>query len=235
MAEVEEMIDYIVPTFNSAATLKACIQSIYRFGEPNSIIIIDNNSTDETMMIALEMGCKIHQGAYGIGPARRLGAKLAGTDRIAFVDSDVELQASWQKVLDSPAPIVSGYYEAFHQPLPHVARRSAGFIACCIMDRKLILDCEKMDTWDYGEDSRFARWLDSDWLIVNAECIHHQEDSAVRWRKYGRELRRIDGLTLGHLKRIIGGALLGYRMGTATDYISNFKLRLNYLWGYLYY
>lgn len=32
----------------------------------------------------------------------------------------------------------------------------------------------------------------------------------------------------------IGGALLGYRMGTATDYISNFKLRLNYLRGYLY-
>lgn len=228
------MIDYIIPTFNSAATLETCLRSIEAFGKPGKIIIIDNFSSDHTNSIAASHNCEIHLKACGIGPARRLGAKLAGTDRIAFVDSDVELQASWQKVLDSGAPVVSGYYEAFHQPLPHVARRSAGFMACCIMDRKLILDCKEMDEWGYGEDSRFARWLDSDWLIVDAECVHHKKDSPVRWRKYGRELRRIDGLTLGHLKRIIGGALLGYRMGTATDYISNFKLRLNYLRGYLY-
>jgi glycosyltransferase involved in cell wall biosynthesis len=233
MAEVEEMIDYIVPTFNSAATLATCLKSIRRFGEPNSIIIIDNNSTDDTEKIAKSQGCDFYKVVSGIGRARYMGAKLATATRIAFVDSDVELKASWQKVLGSDAPIVSGWYEAFHRPLPHVVTGAAGFIACSILDRQLILDCVDMQSWDYGEDSRFARWYSKPWLILDAECIHHRKDTSDRWRKYGASKRQIDGFSLTDLKRIIGGAAIGYYMGSATNYFKNIWVRFHYLRGYL--
>jgi glycosyltransferase involved in cell wall biosynthesis len=227
------LIDYIIPTYNSAETLSACIQSIQRFGEPKKIIIIDNESTDRTREIAEAHGCEIHTVACGIGFARRLGAKFADTCRIAFVDSDVELQETWQKVLASHEPIVSGYYEAFSYSLPHTARGKAGFIGCCILDRKLFLDCKEMDQWDYAEDSRFARWLDADWIILDTECIHRRKDSPGRWHKYGVAKRQIDGFHLADLKRIIGGAAIGYRMGSARNYFENVWIRYHYLRGYL--
>ena len=228
-----EKIDYIIPTMNSAATLGLCIRAIKLFGKPNRIIIIDNNSIDATEKIAKNQGCDFYKYPCGIGRARRIGAKLATTSRIAFVDSDVELKASWQKVLESTAPIVSGWYEAFHLPFPCLVTGAAGFIACSIMDRQLILDCTDMRSWDYGEDSRFARWYGKPWVILDAECIHHRKDTSERWRKYGAAKRQIDGFSLTDLKRIIGGAAFGYCMGTATDYFKNLWVRFHYLRGYL--
>jgi len=92
-------IDYVVLTWNSAATLELTLSSIRNYGRPNRIIVVDKHSTDRTTAIAGEYGCDIISSGACLGAARRLGAREARADLVAFVDSDVELLPEWEEVL----------------------------------------------------------------------------------------------------------------------------------------
>ncbi len=53
-------ISLIIPTFNSASTLKACLESIKKQTlQPDEIIIADGHSTDETIEIAKNFNCSV--------------------------------------------------------------------------------------------------------------------------------------------------------------------------------
>ena len=88
-------IDFIVPTWNSEKTIRDCLESIIKFGNPNKIIIVDNNSTDDTANIANNLGCKILLDTKSLGSARLKGLKEAKTEWIGFVDSDVIISKEW--------------------------------------------------------------------------------------------------------------------------------------------
>ncbi|MCQ8903116.1 MAG: glycosyltransferase [Methanothrix sp.] len=83
-----ESIDYIIPTWNSAATLELTIKSIERFGHPNQIIIVDRDSSDGTLDIARSHGCRIIRSIKPLGGARLEGARNAETELVGFVDSE---------------------------------------------------------------------------------------------------------------------------------------------------
>lgn len=94
-----DKIDYIIPTWNSGATLELTIRSIEKYGYPNQIIIVDRYSSDNTLDIARRHGCKIIQSTKPLGGARLEGAKAAETELIGFVDSDVEIKNDWVELL----------------------------------------------------------------------------------------------------------------------------------------
>jgi len=88
-------VDYIVPTWNSARTLDMSLASIEAHGNPDRIIIVDNESTDGTLEIAERHGCVILTDTVSLGSARVAGLREARTDWIGFVDSDVVLCKDW--------------------------------------------------------------------------------------------------------------------------------------------
>ncbi len=88
-------VDYIVPTWNSAKTLDSSLASIVAHGNPDRIIIVDNESTDGTLDIAERHGCVILKDTASLGSARRTGLLEARTEWIGFVDSDVVLCRDW--------------------------------------------------------------------------------------------------------------------------------------------
>ncbi len=53
----------------------------------NEIIVVDNNSSDQTVAIAKEYGCLVERGGLP-GLSRNIGARLAQSEMIAFVDAD---------------------------------------------------------------------------------------------------------------------------------------------------
>ena len=54
------------------------------------VIVVDNNSTDETATVAEDMGATVvREPVQGIGRARNRGASVAQSDVLAFVDADV--------------------------------------------------------------------------------------------------------------------------------------------------
>ena len=89
----ETKVSFVVPTFNSARTLRACLQSIRGQRYPEDlveVVIADAGSTDDTLAIAREFRCdRIATNELRTGEAgKSAGIRVATGDIIALVDSD---------------------------------------------------------------------------------------------------------------------------------------------------
>lgn len=88
----------IVPVYNSAKTIKPCIESLLLLNYPSyEIIIIDDGSTDNSLKICEKFSqIKIIRTANrGPSRARNIGIKEAEGDIIAFTDSDCIVHPEW--------------------------------------------------------------------------------------------------------------------------------------------
>lgn len=89
------MLSIIIPTFNEENYLSLLLKSIKNqdFGVPPEsyeIILADAGSTDKTLEIAKEYGCKIIPGGLP-AKGRNEGAKVAKGELLFFVDADAVL------------------------------------------------------------------------------------------------------------------------------------------------
>lgn len=86
------LVSVIVPTYNSAATLADCLQSIKDQTYQNiELIVVDNHSKDDTLAIAQ----RFTSHAFTRGPERsaqrNYGVKQAKGDYVCIIDSDMQL------------------------------------------------------------------------------------------------------------------------------------------------
>jgi glycosyltransferase involved in cell wall biosynthesis len=236
------MIDYVVPTWNSAQTLALTLESIRRYGNPKDIIIVDRHSKDGTIKIAESYGCKIISSDASLGAARRIGAQVATTPLIGSIDSDVELTSDWPKIFGSISNhhdlLSCGAISAYWGDKPDYSTFGPdnGNLGCALVARRLLLNCTDMDHCSAGEDCIFSRWLASKkllWFVAPIKVLHHAVPTPARMRWHGAGRRTIEGFKLSILKRVIGGAILGIPQEPNTDYWQNWIIRLNYLLGYL--
>ncbi len=84
-------VDVLVPTYNSAATLRESLDSVRRFVPVHCLIVVDRSSTDETGSIARSFGARLLWDDVGLGSARNAALRAADTDPVLFVDSDVRI------------------------------------------------------------------------------------------------------------------------------------------------
>ncbi len=89
MKKVKDLVSVIISTKNSSKTLVRCLNSIidqsYRQIE---ILIIDNNSSDNTKVISKKYNIKVFNHGFERSSQRNFGAKLAKGNYLYFVDSD---------------------------------------------------------------------------------------------------------------------------------------------------
>jgi glycosyltransferase involved in cell wall biosynthesis len=93
------MISIVIPVYNQADKLAACLDSILKQSYGNyEVIIIDDGSTDNIEPVLRkyqnEFGHKmqfVSQENQGANPARNYGAKLAKGEYLLFCDADIEL------------------------------------------------------------------------------------------------------------------------------------------------
>ena len=91
MTSKVEMVSVVIPTLNEAGTIKAAIDTIYKYVMyPKEIIIVDSNSTDGTIEIVKDTNrCRlIIEPRRGYGIALRTGIKNAKGNIIIMVDAD---------------------------------------------------------------------------------------------------------------------------------------------------
>ena len=88
-------VSVIIPSFNSSNTLSRAVWSALIQEEINEVIIIDDNSTDDSLKIAIKLKSldkrvKVIYNSVNLGPAkcRNLGLDIALGSYIAFLDSD---------------------------------------------------------------------------------------------------------------------------------------------------
>jgi len=95
---MSETVAVVIPTFNSAATIERALESVVgQTRLPTEVIVIDNDSTDDTVDRVHAFASRYQSMAWtievvpaniGPGAARNRGWNLAKSDLIAFLDSD---------------------------------------------------------------------------------------------------------------------------------------------------
>ena len=89
----------IVPAYNEAGFLSLTLQSIaaamHALAYPGEIIVVDNNSTDDTADIADSLGARVvFEPVNQISRARNAGAAAARGKFFIFVDADTEISVA---------------------------------------------------------------------------------------------------------------------------------------------
>ena len=92
----QQHIILIIPAFNEERLIEACLQSVAESVEANAkpgftseVIVVDNNSTDNTAELAEKAGAQVvFEPINQIGRARNAGAAVATGDWFLFVDAD---------------------------------------------------------------------------------------------------------------------------------------------------
>jgi glycosyltransferase involved in cell wall biosynthesis len=85
-------ITVAIPAYNSAATIRETLDSVFRQTvAPDEILVVNHRSTDATHAILDSYGSRItaiHQENAGVASARNLLCTRANGDLVAFLDGD---------------------------------------------------------------------------------------------------------------------------------------------------
>jgi glycosyltransferase involved in cell wall biosynthesis len=82
-----DSISIVIITKNEAEVIANCINMAKLI--TNDIVIIDNDSTDETLSIAIAAGCRVYQKVWGgYGANKNKGIELARHEWILSIDAD---------------------------------------------------------------------------------------------------------------------------------------------------
>jgi glycosyltransferase involved in cell wall biosynthesis len=95
------MVSFVVPAWNEEVHLARCLRSINsqvlpRLVSSVEVIVVDNESSDDTRGVAERAGARVASVAPGrASRARNAGARAATGEWLAFVDADCELPGDW--------------------------------------------------------------------------------------------------------------------------------------------
>ncbi len=179
------MISFVIPAYNEVSSIVGCILSIKKdaytgkIGIPYEIIVVDNNSTDNTAEVALTCQVTvIKELRKGTSWARQAGLEAAKYDFVAFIDADSQISEGWvdlayETLFPEDVVAVSGPHFYFELPL---TQRVLIFIVYCfakalhafwptinggnfIVKKKPFLDVGGFDTSIafHGDDTAVAR------------------------------------------------------------------------------
>jgi glycosyltransferase involved in cell wall biosynthesis len=86
----------IIPAFNEErylpTTLSALMLAMKDSGLPGQVIVVDNNSTDDTARVAADHGAQVvFEPVNQISRARNAGAAVADTPYLIFIDADTSI------------------------------------------------------------------------------------------------------------------------------------------------
>lgn len=99
-------VSVIVPVYNGALTIAACIESLLNQNYPADaydIIVVENGSTDDTTAVAAQYPVRLlHSPRRGPAAARNFGLARSTADIVAFTDADCIADTNWLSELVKP-------------------------------------------------------------------------------------------------------------------------------------
>ncbi len=194
-------ISVVVCTFNRARLLRGCLDSLDEQTAPNTtfeVIVVDNNSTDETLGVCSERAKRrpnlrtVLEPLQGLSHARNRGIREARGQYVAYIDDDARAFPDWVEHMLSFArrrPDVGAYggpYSAFSEvPPPKWFPRDYGILDLGTEERELDIGRE----WITGSNMVFRKALLLDMGGFNVELGMKGNEVA-----YGEEAQLLLGM-----------------------------------------
>lgn len=96
----EKSVDIVIPCYNEEMNLRITLPELMAgfetFSNKSNIVLVDNGSTDESVLIGRNCGVNVHvQEGMTIGALRNYGVSVANGRYIVFLDADVLITRKW--------------------------------------------------------------------------------------------------------------------------------------------
>ncbi|MCC7354413.1 MAG: glycosyltransferase [Anaerolineae bacterium] len=100
-------VSIVIPAYNAAGTIRLCLDAILKSDYPRDrfeVIVVDNNSTDDTPEIVSQYPVRLFYEREIQGPhaATNTGVRQAQGEIIVFTDSDCVPEPGWLRALVAP-------------------------------------------------------------------------------------------------------------------------------------
>ncbi|MFC7527335.1 glycosyltransferase family 2 protein [Actinoplanes sp. GCM10030250] len=196
-------ITVVVLTYNSAATLRACLDSLVaQEHQPAEVLIVDDDSTDASRELAGgylgRLPIRIlRNGSHNISRGRNLGIAAAGHPVVAFLDSDAWAEPGWTAAVlaafaaDTGAAVVGGAVLADHagqlaaaiavndDTVRRIAASGNLLVGGCNMAVHTGRTSELFDErWVHAEDIEFTGRVGR-WSVAPAARVWHESRPTV--------------------------------------------------------
>ena len=182
-------ISIVIPVYNEAERLDACLRSIAaQTATPYEVIVVDNNSTDTSLAIAecFDFVTILHEPKQGVLHARTSGFNAARGDIIARIDADSILPTNWTEVTrsvftDKSVDATSGvalYYNVAAAPL---------FNAIDLFFRRRLSRQlkDRVFLWGANMAIRRSAWQRVKPALCSRGGIHEDYDIAIHLQEIG--------------------------------------------------
>lgn len=224
MDAAAQRVSMIIPNYNKAKTLGACLAAAYaQTSPPAEVIVVDDASTDSSPDIARGFPCTLIElpGNRGVSVARNAGAAASRGDILFFVDSDLALApdavenvlrvlrddpecAMVQGIYDKEPLFADGPVETYKTLFEHVWRRgNAGLVSVPLF----ALGALRRSVFDEvgGFDERFRDAQDIEFgtrlpagsrIRQSAAVVGRHDDVDSLWPFVREQFRRAQGFAL---------------------------------------
>lgn len=187
-------VSLVLPAYNEAAYLRTCLEAIaQQTVTPFEVIVVDNNSTDETADIAASFPFVklLRERKQGVVYARTKGFNAARGDVIARIDVDTLLPPDWIESVqyifaDESVAAVSGAAHYYDVALPRIVNTIELFFR-----RRLAKQLARSDSvFLQGANMAMRRsaWRHIKPVLCMRGNMHEDFDLAIHLQEYGHKV-----------------------------------------------
>lgn len=186
-------ISVVIPAYNEEKYLPACLGAFLKQETPpDEIIVVDNNSTDATALIAKQYGAKVvKERRQGMIYSRNKGFNTAKYNIIARCDADSIVSSNWIKQIKksfTPENIIAITGPCYYYDLQYLCKYESMhklFInTLYFKPSKIILGHEVL----FGSNMALSRqaWMKiKNEVCTNDKAVHEDMDLTIHLRQYG--------------------------------------------------
>lgn len=185
-------VSIVIPVYNEGGHLAACLEAIAaQSHKPYEVIVVDNNSTDESVAIAASFPfVKIFsESRQGVVYARDSGFNAARGEIIGRIDADTVVDRDWVKNIqlvfaDPVLDAVSGRVSYYDLPWRRVVSQMD------LVFRQWIATGMGREVFLYGANMalRKSAWLKARNDVCRESGLHEDFDLAIHMNRAGARL-----------------------------------------------
>lgn len=209
-------LSIVIPVYNEEDYLPACLDAIAdQTVVPKEVIVVDNNSTDDTARIARRYSFVkvIKERRQGVFFAARRGFNAAKSDIIGRIDADTLLPPDWteialREISDKNVAAVTGPVNYYDMPLPH-----ANYWFDHVMRDLTYRFAYKNSPFLYGSNLAIRRtvWKSLAAGLCTQQDIHEDIDLAIHVKEAGHEIVYAKSLLSGASGRRYNDGLKSFK------------------------